>query len=65
MKKTSIVRPIDRKKGGSLILNFDADESSADWLGYSWLKKLAGEGNEEAQKEIERMDKSEMTTEIE
>ena len=65
MKKIRIVKPVERDKNGSLILNFDADESSSDWLGYSWLKKLAGEGDEEAQKEIERMDKSEMTTEIE
>jgi hypothetical protein len=61
MKKIKIVNPVNRDKDSTLVLNFDADESSSDWLGYSWLKKLAGEGDEEAKKEIERMDASEMT----
>jgi hypothetical protein len=61
MKKIKIVNPVNRDKDSTLVLNFDADESSSDWLGYSWLKKLAGEGDEEAKKEIERIDASEMT----
>jgi hypothetical protein len=63
MKKIKIVKPVERDKDGSLVLNFDADEASSDWLGYSWIKKLAGEGDEEAQKEIERIDASEMIEE--
>ena len=60
MKKINITKPVNLDKDSTLVLNFDADESSSDWLGYSWIKKLAGEGDEEAQKEIERMDASEM-----
>jgi hypothetical protein len=58
MKKIKIVKPIERAKDGTLVLNFDADESSSDWLGYSRLKKLASEGDEEAKNEIKRMDSS-------
>jgi hypothetical protein len=60
MKKIKISKPVTRDNNGTLVLNFDADESSSDWLGYSWIKKLAGEGDEEAKKEIERIDASEM-----
>lgn len=56
MKKMKIPKPVTQDNKGTMVLNFDADESSSDWLGYSWLKKLAGEGDEEAKKEIERMD---------
>jgi hypothetical protein len=61
--KTKEVKPVERKKDSTLVLNFDADESSSDWLGYIWIKKLAGEGDEEAKKEIERMDAFEMIEE--
>jgi hypothetical protein len=61
--KTKVVKPVEKTKDSSLIFNFDADESSSDWLGYSWIKKLAGEGDEEAMKEIERMDASKMIEE--
>ena len=63
MKKIKITKPVNRDKDSTLVLNFDADESSSDWLGYSWIKKLAGEGDEEAKKEIERMDASKMIEE--
>jgi hypothetical protein len=62
--KTKIVKPVERERDNSLVLNFDADESSSDWLGYSWIKKLAGEGDEEAKKEIERMDNASMIEEV-
>jgi hypothetical protein len=64
MKKIKITKPINRGKDNTLVLNFDADESSSDWLGYSWIKKLAGEGDEEAQKEIERMDNASMIEKV-
>jgi hypothetical protein len=60
MKKIRIVKPIERAIDGTLVLNFDADEASSDWLGYSRLKMLASEGDEEAKKEIERIDASEI-----
>jgi len=63
MKKINISKPVTRDNDGTLVLNFDADESSSDWLGYSWIKKLAGEGDEEAMKEIERIDAYKMTEE--
>jgi hypothetical protein len=56
MKKIRITKPVNRDHAGTLVLNFDADESSSDWLGYSLLKKRAGEGDEDAKKEIDRMD---------
>jgi hypothetical protein len=56
MRKIKIIKPVNRDTDSTLVLNFDADEASSDWLGYSWLKKLAGEGDKEAKKEIERMD---------
>jgi hypothetical protein len=56
--------PVNRVKDSTLVLNFDADESSSDWLGYSWIKKLDGEGDEEAQKEIEHMDNASMIEEV-
>jgi hypothetical protein len=62
--KTKIVKPVERERDNSLVLNFDADESSSDWLGYSWIKKLAGEGDEEAKKEIERMDNASKIEEV-
>jgi hypothetical protein len=62
--KTKIVKPVERGKDSTLVLNFDADESSSDWLGYSWIKKLAGEGDEEAKKEIERMDNASKIEEV-
>jgi hypothetical protein len=40
MKKIKITKPVNRDKDNTLVLNFDADEASSDWLGYSWLKKL-------------------------
>jgi hypothetical protein len=62
--KTKVLTPVERKKDSTLVLNFDADESSSDWLGYSWIKKLAGEGDEEAKKEIERMDNASKIEEV-
>ena len=62
--KTKAIKPVERTKDNSLVLNFDADESSSDWLGYSWIKKLASEGDKEAQKEIERMDNSSKIEEV-
>jgi hypothetical protein len=64
MNKIKISKPVSRDNNGSLVLNFDADESSFDWLGYSWIKKLAGEGDEEAKKEIERINASQMVPEV-
>jgi hypothetical protein len=61
--KTKVAKPVERKKDSTLVLNFDADESSSDWLGYSWIIKLAGEGDEEAKKEIDRMDTASMIEE--
>jgi len=63
MKKTKIIMPFNKDKDSTLVYNFDADESSSDWLGYSWIKKRAGEGDEEAKKEIDRMDASGMIEE--
>jgi hypothetical protein len=63
MKKIRIVKPVNRDKDGTLVLNFDTDEASSYWLGYSRLKKLASEGDEEAKKEIKRMDASEIIEE--
>jgi len=63
MKKTRISKPVQKDNHSTLVLNFDADESSSDWVGYSWLKKRAGEGDEEAKKEIDRMDAFKMTEE--
>jgi hypothetical protein len=33
--KIKIVKPVEKRKDSTLVLNFDADELSSDWLGYS------------------------------
>jgi hypothetical protein len=60
MKKT---KPVERTKDGTLVLDFYASEASLDWLPYGLLKEKAHAGDEEAKKEIERMDASEMIEE--
>lgn len=61
-KKYKRVHPVEKTKDGKLILNLDCDEASENWLRYGRLKKLAVEGDEEARKEMERMDNSQMIT---
>lgn len=61
-KKLKRVPPVEKSKDGKLILNLDCDEASEDWLKYGRLKKLAEEGDEEARKEVERMDNSILTS---
>lgn len=55
MKKYERVPPTERNKEGKLVLNLDCDEASENWLKYGRLKKLAEE-DEEARKEVERME---------
>lgn len=64
LKKNKIkpVPPVEKSTDGTLILNLDCDEASEDWLKYGRLKKLAEEGDEEARKEVERMDNSILTS---
>lgn len=59
--KLKPIPPVE-KKDGRIILNFDCTEASANWLRYGRLKKLADEGDEEARKECERVDKATMLT---
>ncbi|MBN1108895.1 MAG: hypothetical protein JXR66_03250 [Bacteroidales bacterium] len=64
MTKTRIIPPVEIDEDGNIELNFDASEASTDWLKYGRLSKLAEEGDEEARRELERMESSEMIEEI-
>jgi len=48
--------PIDHDEDGELILDIDSDAMNANWMRAARLKKTAREGNEEARKELERLD---------
>jgi len=60
MPKLKVINPVEYDEDGTLILNLDASEASVNWLYYGRLLKRAEEGDEEARKEAERMDNSQM-----
>jgi hypothetical protein len=41
IKKIKIVKPVERTKDGTLVLDFNASETSSDWLYYGHLKEKA------------------------
>lgn len=59
MKKHRVVKPVEIVDG-MLVINLESTEASSDWMRYGRLKELAEQGDEEARKEIERMDNAEM-----
>jgi hypothetical protein len=62
MGKKKIVKPVDIRRNGAIVPQFDATEESINWLQYGRLMERAKQGEEDAKKEAERMDNSLMCT---
>lgn len=49
---------------GVLVINAATTEANSDWLRAARLKRAADQGNEEARKELERMNNTPMMQEV-
>ncbi len=54
------VKPVEWDKNGEPIFNLSADAANDDWIRAARLKRRAEEGDEEARKELERLENTPM-----
>ena len=54
------VEPVEYDEEGNLVYNLNSDLANDDWIRAARLKRKAEQGNEEAAKELERMENTRM-----